>query len=241
MDKQLPKIKPKAEAQITDGDIKKYGPDLSGQRDEMAKDIQLVHKVKPQLDQIMQPVADATQTSMSSRIKDPRQIIRKTIQKRMEDRTYDLSDINDLLGYRFTYVDPKQEKQVIAALEQLAKQGKFIIHKEQERNKADYHAWHADILFPLPNGQTIRCEVQVLNTKDEAQAALGHDLHFQYAEDVPKPKQKQLNKQMDTVKQLPPIKQKAIADTMINAHKITKDSPLPSGFGSKVVTTIAKA
>lgn len=231
-------MKSKGELQITDEDIKRHAPDLIDKRHQMASDLQIVHQAKPQIDQIMQQIADQTGTSMSSRVKDPKAIIRKTVQKRMEQRDYELSDINDLFGARFVYPQGASPEPVIKAIKQAAKQGAFVIIKEEERNKAEYNAWHADIAFPLSDTQSIRGEVQVMDSASAAQAALGHDDHAQYGEDIPDDKTKKLNKQMDKVNQLPPIKQLAIEKTMLEAHKASGDNKLPKNFGQKVIDNI---
>lgn len=240
MDKQLPKIKPKAEAQITDEDIKKFSPDLITDRDKIAQELQLVHQMKPQLDQIFQQISSQTGVSMSSRIKDPRQIVRKITQKRMDDRNYKQSDLNDLVGYRFTYLKKSDEQPVIQAIKQAAKQGAFVLLKQEVRDKQNYHADHFDIAFPLSDQQAIRGEIQVMDSKSEAIAAVEHDDYFEHGDDLPPPVQKKVDKQEDKIDQLPPVKQKAVADTMINAHKMTKDKPLPKGFGAKVIDTVSQ-
>lgn len=240
MDKQLPKIKPKAEAQINDEDIKKYSADLITDRHNMAQELQIVHQMKPQFDQIMQQISQQTGVQMSSRVKDPKQIVRKITQKRMEDRNYKQSDLNDLIGYRFTYLKQSDEQPVIQAIKQAAKQGAFVLLKQEVRDKQNYHADHFDIAFPLSAKQAIRGEIQVMDAKSEAIAAVEHDDYFQHGDDLPDHIQKKVNKQEDKIDQLPPIKQKMVADTMVQAHKKTKDKPLPKGFGAKVIDTVAQ-
>lgn len=240
MDKQLPKIKPKAEAQINDEDIKKYSPDLINDRHNMADELQIVHQMKPQFDQTMQQISQQTGVPMSSRVKDPKQIVRKITQKRMEDRNYKQSDLNDLIGYRFTYLKQSQEQPVIQAIKQAAKQGAFVLLKQEVRDKQNYHADHFDIAFPLSDKQAIRGEIQVMDAKSEAIAAVEHDDYFQHGDDLPQHIQKKVNKQEDKIDKLPPIKQKMVADTMVQAHKKTKDKPLPKGFGAKVIDTVAQ-
>jgi ppGpp synthetase/RelA/SpoT-type nucleotidyltranferase len=244
MDQQLPKIKKEdvpGEAQIGDKEIKQFAPDLINQGPKLAMDLGVIHKVKPLVDKVFNQIALVTHSNVSSRVKDPKQIVRKIVQKRMEDRSYQQSDINDALGYRFTYISDIQKQHIESALEQANKQNKFIILKQEDRNKADYHATHFDCLFPIGQGKSIRIEVQVLSTKDAAQASLDHDNHFIHGEQIPKSKQKEVKKQMSSVSQMPPIKQKMVESTMIAAHKQNGDGVLPQGFGNKVVDAVKRS
>lgn len=232
---QLPKIKPKGELQITDDDLKRHAPDLIGKTEQMGQEIGLVRKLQPQLDAIMKPIAIKTGSDFSSRIKNPEMIVRKVIQKRIEKPDYKLSDINDLYGCRYVVKDSKQEEEVKKAIHEAAKQGQFSIEGEEARNKDTYHAYHLDLAFPLSATKAIRCECQIMDQSAEAQAAVTHDAHAIYSDTPPKPVEKKLDKQTKTIDQLPPIKQKKIADTMIEAHKQVDDKPLPKGFSDKVI------
>jgi ppGpp synthetase/RelA/SpoT-type nucleotidyltranferase len=232
----------KGELQINDSDIRKHAPDLinEGTRQNLATSLQTVHQIKPKIDTVMQQIANQTGTTMSSRVKDPKQIVRKVVQKRMEDRSYQLSNINDLLGYRFTTDHDNEIPRVKQEVEKAAKSGAFVIIAQQERDKQDYRAFHYDVGFPIPNGKTIRGEVQIMNANSEAQAAVSHDAHFIYGEKPPKEVQKKLDKQNDIVQQLPPIKAKQVAKTLINAHKQINDNPLPKGVTDQVLANATK-
>lgn len=235
---QLPKIKPKGELKITDDDLKRHAPDLIGKTQQMGQDIGLVRKLQPHLDSIMKPIATKTGTDFVSRIKNPEMIIRKVIQKRMEDRNYQLSDINDLYGCRFVVKNDQEEQEVKKAVKEAAKQGKFHIVGEEARNKDTYHAYHFDLVFPISQGKSIRCECQIMDQSAEAQAAVTHDAHAIYSDNPPKPVEKKLDKQTKTIDKLPPIKQKKIAETMIQAHKQVDDKPLPKDFAGKVIANV---
>jgi ppGpp synthetase/RelA/SpoT-type nucleotidyltranferase len=232
----------KGELQINDADIKKHAPDLINEhtRQGLATSLQTVYQIKPKIDTVMQHIGEVTNTKMSSRVKNPKQIVRKVVQKRMEDRTYQLSNINDLLGYRFTTNHKNEMAQVIKEVEKAGKMGAFVIIDQQERDKADYHAYHFDVGFPIPNGKTIRGEIQIMDARSEAQAAVSHDAHFIYGEKPPKQVQKTLTKQNNTIQTLPPIKAKQVAKTLINAHKQVHDNPLPKGFATQVLANATK-
>lgn len=228
-------MKAKGELQISDSDIKKHAPDLITKGAQIASDLKIVHTIKPQLDQMMTKIAQSTGTTMSNRVKDPKQIVRKVVQKRMESRNYQLSDINDLVGYRFTTNNESEIPQVKKAIEQAAKNGALVIIDQQERDEENYHAYHYDVGFPIAHNKTIRGEIQIMDANSEAQAAVSHDAHFIYGEKPPQQVQEKLDKQNKVVQTLPPIKAKQVAKTLINEHKKVNDNPLPKGAVDKVL------
>lgn len=230
------------EQKIGDEELKKHAPDLLNEntRQDLASSLQIVGQYKPRLDKIMQPIADKTGTKMSSRIKHPRVIVRKVIQKRMQKRDYHLKDVNDTMGFRFVYTQKKQEQAVKSEIEKAAKNKQFVILKQQEVRSDNYRAYHFDIAFPLQGGKTIRAEVQVMSQKEEAIATASHDAHAVDGDKPPKPIQKQLNKNEDKINKMSNPKAEQVSDTLIKAHKISQDSPLPKIFTNAVVNKASK-
>lgn len=238
----LPQItkQPKGELQIGDDDLKRHAPDVIGKTQQIGRELAIVNKFKPHLDAIMKPIASSTGSDFSSRVKNPEMIVRKVIQKRMEDPKYKLSDINDLYGCRYVVENEQEIAKVKKAIEEGEKQGKYKIISGEARNKDTYHAYHFDLAFPLSAIKAIRCECQIMDRSAEAQAALTHDAHAIYSDNPPKPVENKLDKQTKVVDQLPHIKQKQVADTMVQAHKQIDDKPLPKDFSDRVIANAQK-
>ena len=72
------------------------------------------------------------------------------------------------------------------------------------------------------------------------QASITHDAHAKFSDNPPKSVEKKLNKQTKQVDSLPPIKQKVIEKTMLQAHKDNDDKPLPDDFSRKVIDQVKK-
>lgn len=189
--------------------------------------------IKSQVDPIIQQIAELHGGEMRSRVKQPEVFFKKMAQKRLEGRIgYDIEDINDTVGHRII-VDKEKIPDVINSI----RDSKLTILKQQrvKNDESQYEAYHMDLEHQLPNGKKITGELQIMTPQDEASAAITHDAHYVHGEEIPKNVQRQIDPIVDDAKELPDMKAKQVANTIVELRKANGDQPLPAIIPATVV------
>lgn len=218
------------EAQITPDVAQTVAPDaLSGEGiADLSQRQDDAHKAAGVLNAVLDQVADEVNAKVENRIKSPNVIIQKIGQKRLEGRSdYGLDNINDMWGGRLVIDDPKKEQKTVDAIKDLADKGVFKIVDSQPIDKDNYHAYHVDIQYTLPDGHTVNGEIQIHTPQSVAQAAVSHDPRYIFGETLPKPAEEVLNRESKVVKKMPNDKAQKLADTLVKKRKTNGDQPLP--------------
>ncbi len=238
MDKQLPPLKnnnnPDAgdlgEAQITPDVARQVAPEALSTQGlaDLAQKQDDAHKAQGVLNAVLDQVAGKLNAKSENRVKSPNVIIQKIGQKRLEgDNKYGLDDINDMWGGRLIIDKPSDEKKTIDALQSLADKGIFKILGKQPIEKDNYHAYHLDIEYALPDGHKVNGEIQIHTPQSVAQAAVTHDARYIFGENLPDPAQKVMDQETKVVKKLPNDKAQKLADSIVKKRKANGDTPLP--------------
>lgn len=177
---------------------------------------------KELLDFIFKGIADKIEGEFSSRIKDPRTVVQKIAQKRLQGREYGVGDINDAYGSRITVKKPQDIDRVKKMVHKAEELGIIKINKS-ELVDTDYHkSWHID--FKTDKGTS--GELQILTPQEEANSVVNHDLRAVFGEDMPQPAKNLADLQAKKVKDLPNDKAHALAQAVVQTRQSSGNNPL---------------
>ncbi len=223
------------EASITPQQVQQVAPDTQGQQgqQEMLQKLVGAHKVKILLDGAFKLAAEKTGADFSSRIKDPDTITKKIAQKRMEGRgDYDLGDIRDSYGGRFTVKSKSDIPKIREQIEAMEQAGLFKIEKEEHRKSDVYDAMHFDIR--TYNGEW--AELQVMTAQDALSSVANHDARAVYNEN---PNNKAVDalvqKQHAVAHSMPSEKALAVTKALQGLHQQNNNQPLPPQLTASVL------
>lgn len=222
---QQPQGQVTGEASITPQQVQQVAPDTTGQQGAAQMIAKLVgaHKIKNMLDGAFKLAAEHTGATFSSRIKDPETIQKKIVQKRLEQRDYDIDDIRDAYGGRFTVDSSSDIPKVKKQIEDMSKIGLFKIEKQEQRNAGTYNAYHYDI--KTPDGHY--AELQVHTAQSALESVANHDIRAVHGE---KPQNEAINtlkeKQAQIAKSMPSDKAQAVTEALQAIHKQNGNKPI---------------
>lgn len=219
-DNQVP-----GEASITPQQVSQVAPDTQGQQGqaEMLQKLVGAHTMKNMLDNAFKLAAKATGADFSSRVKDPDTIEKKIVQKRLEHREYDIDDIRDSYGGRFTVMDKKDIPKVKEQIGAMADAKLFKILKEEKRQDGTYSAYHYDI--KTIDGHS--GEVQIHTAQSALESVANHDIRAVHGEN---PQNEAVNrlkeKQASLAHSMPPQKALAVTQMLQGVHKQNGNKPV---------------
>jgi len=221
------------ESQVTPQAMGQVTPDMVSPQGKQAlfQNLAQATQEKDKLDFIFKGIADKEGADFSSRVKNPKTVVQKIAQKRLQGRDYKLDDINDAYGSRIIVDSEKDYGKIKKYVEKAAELGIFKINKS-ELVDTDYHkAWHID--FKTANGT--KGELQILTPQQEANSVINHDLRSVHGEDMPDTVKELADKQAAIVKNMPSDKARQLAQTISDLHKNTHGQPLPPQVNATIL------
>lgn len=212
------------EESVTPQLAQQVAPDITsqqGQQQLQAKQV-AANKIKGVLDQALGMAAKKLGGTFSSRVKDIDTMQKKIVQKRLQGRDYDISDINDAFGGRLV-VDKSDVGKAKTEIKEMEKAGLFKIQKQEDVTTGSYHANHTDIQTPDGN----MGEIQIMSPQERAESLANHSIRA-IAGEKPDPAMKAVTEaQAKIAKKLPNDKASQMGDIIEQMMKKSNNKPLP--------------
>ncbi len=214
-----------AEEQVNPQTMQQVAPDVvspQGQQELQARRI-AAGRVKGVLDTAFQMAAKTVNGSSSSRIKDFDTAIKKLVQKRLSGRKdYDMSDINDLAGFRITINKQSDLKPVLKEIKDMQSAGLFKILKSEPVTTGTYTAHHVDFI----TSDNVKGELQIMTPQQKATSMVNHSLRSQFGENPPPAVKKLQDAQASLTNKASNPKAEAISKSLEQLMKQNNNNPL---------------
>ncbi len=176
------------EAQITPELAQKVAPDVmspQGQQQLQAKSI-AANRFKGVIDKALGMAAQKLGGTHSTRVKQLDTATQKIVQKRLQGRSYDIDNLNDMFGGRIVLSDKDDFGKAKDEIIKMSKAGLFKIKHMETVKTGNYDAYHVDIVAP----DGLKGEIQLHTPRSEAESIANHDMRALHGEKPPTPVKK---------------------------------------------------
>lgn len=227
------------ESQITPQQLQQVTPDIVSPqgKQQLFQHLASATVQKDKLDFIFKGIAEKLGADFSSRVKNPKTVVQKIAQKRLQGRDYNVNNINDAYGARIVVKNEKEIPHIKKYIEKASDLG-IIDIKKSEMVNTDYHkAWHID----FTTDQGTHGELQILTPQEEANSMVNHDLRSVYGEKMPPIAQKLADMQKKKVLSMNNQKASVLSKALAQIHQTTNGSgqPLPPQVNSQALASIS--
>lgn len=211
------------EAQVTPPVMGQVAPDVLSQEGKQ----QLYQKMakatldKKGLDMVFGAIAKKYDGDFVSRIKDPKTVVQKIVQKRLQGRDYKLEHVNDLYGGRLI-MSKKDFPKAVKDIQKVAEALDFKINKNEDASHGTYEGYHVD----MEDKQGGKFEVQLHTPQSESESVVNHSLRSSFGENPPEAVEALRNQQAEIAHSLPDDKARAISETVKGLAKNNGGQPL---------------
>lgn len=207
------------ESQVTPQMMQQVAPDVMGQQggQQMFQKMAKATLDKKGLDSVFQAIAEKYHGDFTSRVKDPKTVAQKIVQKRLQGREYGVDNVNDLYGARII-IKKDEFSKALKDITKVAKKLNLKIEKSEDASHGTYEGYHVD----MKDKQGGKFEVQLHTPHSEAESVVNHSLRSVFGEDQKGPVDKLRKEQAKVVKKLPDEKARAISETIKQMGKQTQ-------------------